>query len=187
MVVLLILAILLAIAIPTFLGVTKSANDRATQTNLNTALVNGKSIFQNNGQSYALTTPVAATNTTNLGISMAGSLFSAQPNLTFQTGAVASTGSGSAQVSVAVSSDGANLALAEQARGTATCWYVVDNSTGSISTPAPWSLTSTTSGPITVGTWYGEFKNSGNNCSAASLQSSGATGVYWSQGTFPNQ
>ena len=36
MVVLLILAILLAIAIPTFLGVTKSANDRAAQSNLNT-------------------------------------------------------------------------------------------------------------------------------------------------------
>ena len=46
MVVLLILAILLAIAIPTFLGVTKSANDRAAQSNLNTALVNAKSIFQ---------------------------------------------------------------------------------------------------------------------------------------------
>ena len=54
MVVLLILAILLAIAIPTFLGVTKSANDRAAQSNLNTALVNAKSIFQNNSQSYAL-------------------------------------------------------------------------------------------------------------------------------------
>jgi prepilin-type N-terminal cleavage/methylation domain-containing protein len=48
MVVLLILAILLAIAIPTFLGVTKSANDRAAQSNLNTALVNAKSIFQQN-------------------------------------------------------------------------------------------------------------------------------------------
>ena len=45
MVVLLILAILLAIAIPTFLGVTKSANDRAAQSNLNTALVNAKSII----------------------------------------------------------------------------------------------------------------------------------------------
>ena len=54
MVVLLILAILLAIAIPTFLGVTKSANDRAAQSNLNTALVNAKSIFQQQGQTYAL-------------------------------------------------------------------------------------------------------------------------------------
>ena len=45
MVVLLILAILLAIAIPTFLGVTKSANDRAAQSNLNSALTNAKSYF----------------------------------------------------------------------------------------------------------------------------------------------
>ncbi len=47
MVVLLILAILLAIAIPTFLGVTKSANDRAAQSNLNTALLNAKAQYQN--------------------------------------------------------------------------------------------------------------------------------------------
>ncbi len=53
MVVLLILAILLAIAIPTFLGVTKSANDRAAQSNLNTAFVNAKAAFQQNSQSYA--------------------------------------------------------------------------------------------------------------------------------------
>ena len=52
MVVLLILAILLAIAIPTFLGVTKSANDRAAQSNLNTALVNAKAYYQNNSQTY---------------------------------------------------------------------------------------------------------------------------------------
>ena len=47
MVVLLILAILLAIAIPTFLGVTKSANDRAAQSNLNTALTEREVQFQN--------------------------------------------------------------------------------------------------------------------------------------------
>jgi len=59
MVVLLILAILLAIAIPTFLGVTKSANDRAGQSNLNTAMVNAKAQFDRNGQSYS--TPNAVT------------------------------------------------------------------------------------------------------------------------------
>ncbi len=42
MVVLLILAILLAIAIPTFLGVTGGANDRSAQSNLNTALTKAK-------------------------------------------------------------------------------------------------------------------------------------------------
>src|ERR1700677_737520 len=61
MVVLLILAILLAIAIPTFLGVTKSANDRAAQPNLNTALVNANAAFQQNSQSYAGATSLVST------------------------------------------------------------------------------------------------------------------------------
>ena len=61
MVVLLILAILLAIAIPTFLGVTKSANDRAAQSNLNTALVNAKASFQQNQQTYTGINPATLT------------------------------------------------------------------------------------------------------------------------------
>ena len=60
MVVLLILAILLAIAIPTFLGVTKSANDRAAQSNLNTALLNAKAQYQQNSQAYPTTANLVA-------------------------------------------------------------------------------------------------------------------------------
>ncbi len=71
MVVLLILAILLAIAIPPFLGVTKSANDRASQSNLNTALVNSKAAFQQAGQTY-----------TQLN---AATLSSAEPSLSYTT------------------------------------------------------------------------------------------------------
>ena len=52
MVVLLILAILLAIAIPTFVGVTGSANDRAAQSNFNTMLTNAKGIYEQNNQTY---------------------------------------------------------------------------------------------------------------------------------------
>src|SRR5665213_1614258 len=52
MVVLLILAILLAIAIPTFLGVTGGANDRSAQSNLNTALTTAKAAETQNNQSY---------------------------------------------------------------------------------------------------------------------------------------
>src|ERR1700733_16338401 len=62
MVVLLILAILLAIAIPTFLGVTKSANNRAAQSNLNTALLNAKAIYQSQGQTYTGLTVTSLTN-----------------------------------------------------------------------------------------------------------------------------
>src|SRR5450631_17398 len=77
MVVLLILAILLAIAIPTFLGVTKSANDRAAQSNLNTALLNAKAQYQQNSQSY----PTSA--------NLVTALTSAEPSVQFVTTASA--------------------------------------------------------------------------------------------------
>ncbi len=128
MVVLLILAILLAIAIPTFLGVTKSANDRAAQSNLNTALVNAKSIFQQQGQTYALSGTTSAAYATTNAASLAASLYAAEPSLSYVTGAVTTTTCQS-KVSVQVSADGTSLALAEQAKGTGTCWYVVDNTT----------------------------------------------------------
>src|SRR5580698_8143809 len=60
MVVLLIIAILLAIAIPTFLGVTSTANDRAAQSNLTNALTEGKALYGVNG-AYALASGTAYT------------------------------------------------------------------------------------------------------------------------------
>src|SRR5580698_4729638 len=53
MVVLLIIAILLAIAIPTFLGVTSSANDRAAQSNLTNGLTEAAAQYQGAGQTYS--------------------------------------------------------------------------------------------------------------------------------------
>ena len=52
MVVLLIIAILLAIAIPTFLGVTSSANDRAAQSNLTNAITEATAQYQSAGQTF---------------------------------------------------------------------------------------------------------------------------------------
>ena len=57
MVVLLIMAILLAIAIPTFLGVKGGAQDRAMQSDLTNALTSAKAAYANSG-SYA-TTPAS--------------------------------------------------------------------------------------------------------------------------------
>ena len=57
-VVILIIGILLAIAIPTFLGVRKSADDRAAQTGARNAYTNAKTIFSDQNQnSYAVVTP----------------------------------------------------------------------------------------------------------------------------------
>src|SRR5664280_3544572 len=97
MVVLLILAILLAIAIPTFLGVTKSANDRAAQSTLNTAMLNAKAAFQTNGQSYGAPSIVNST-----------VLKSAMPELTFTT----SYSTGQGVVSVFPTADGKAIVLA---------------------------------------------------------------------------
>ncbi len=67
MVVLLIIAILLAIAIPTFLGVTGSANDRAAQSNLTNGLTELKALYQN-GQTYCPATATCATGATPLAL-----------------------------------------------------------------------------------------------------------------------
>ncbi len=177
MVVLLILAILLAIAIPTFLGVTKSANDRAVQSNLNTAFVNAKSAFQSNSQSYAASAGLVA------------ALTSAEPSLSFITGATALT-SGTAQstISVTTSADGYAVILAGLAKGTGNCWYIVDNTQTETGT-APWSNASTTV-PTAPGTWYGEWKNitgSAPTCDAVTMPTgtSGTNYLYQSTNGFP--
>jgi type IV pilus assembly protein PilA len=163
MVVLLILAILLAIAIPTFLGVTKSANDRAAQSNLNTALVNAKSIFQTNSQSYALAGSTAAASQTANNASMVSSLIAAEPNLSFVTGTVTAGATGNSQVSVNVAQDGNGIILAEQAKGTQNCWYIVDNA---VLETAVGPYTNVPTANLQPGTWYG--KSTGNaSCSAA--------------------
>jgi type IV pilus assembly protein PilA len=58
MVVVLIIAILIAIAIPSFLGARQRAEDRATQSNLRTALVQAKVVYTDR-QDYTMATHVA--------------------------------------------------------------------------------------------------------------------------------
>src|SRR5580658_4710240 len=70
MVVLLIMAILLAIAIPTFLGVKNGADDRSVQSDLTNAIISAKSVYVDN-QSY----PANA--------SMVASFTSLEPELSF--------------------------------------------------------------------------------------------------------
>jgi len=186
MVVLLILAILLAIAIPTFLGVTKSANDRAAQSNLNTGLTNAKSVFQNNSQSYALTSTGLANTTANATL-FAASLKSAEPSLYFTNGAVTSlsAANGQSAVSVAVAADGNALILAEQSKSTGNCFYIIDNTqteTAGTGNPA-WANV-----PLTPGTSYGEAKNTSGTappCNAQSAPVAAAGSVVYQSSGFP--
>jgi type IV pilus assembly protein PilA len=77
-VVILIIGILLAIAIPTFLGVRKSADDRASQTAVRNAYTNAKTIFSDKNQNDY--TAVDST-----------ALVAAAPELSFLASATAST------------------------------------------------------------------------------------------------
>ena len=111
MVVLLIMAILLAIAIPTFLGVKSGAQDRSVQSNLTNALTSAKAGYANNG-SYA----TAASSEVTV-------LTSAEPNITFETG---SATTGTNNLAVTVTSDGQQLLLVGYSQS-GTCWAAVDN------------------------------------------------------------
>src|ERR1035437_7656000 len=146
MVVLLILAILLAIAIPTFLGVTGSANDRASQSNLNTALTNAKSIYQQNNQTYptgAVTTTSCASLATNVAIAV--TIQCNEPSLPVlsttpggvvaagQAGAIADMGLGTA------ASPGGNGAVVYAlAKNTKECWWIADNPSAVTDANGPW-------------------------------------------------
>jgi type IV pilus assembly protein PilA len=143
MVVLLIIAILLAIAIPTFLGVTNTAGDRAAQSNLTNALTEAKALYQVN-QSYSGSS--GAYNSANF--------LSQAPEFTWSpTACVTSTvNCVSFKVfDVTTTGDGQGLSLAVDSAKTNTCWYAFDVE----STPAspPLKAAGTFS---TAGTWYGK-------------------------------
>jgi type IV pilus assembly protein PilA len=80
MVVVLIIAILIAIAIPTFLGLRRRAQDRAAQSNLRNALTAGKA-FYTDAETYVGFTPGAG-----------GTAVAIEPSLTFVAGNPATVG-----------------------------------------------------------------------------------------------
>lgn len=105
MVVVMIIAILIAIAVPTFLNVRQKAQNRQAESNLRNAYTNAKGI-------YSDSTDWGTVNTTNLA--------AAEPSLTFQ--ATASTTA--KQISVTASTAGIVLA-ARSASGT--CYVLREN------------------------------------------------------------
>jgi type IV pilus assembly protein PilA len=181
MVVLLILAILLAIAIPTFLGITRSANDKAAQSDLNTALINAKILFQANSQTYNL--PTNATYTTPL-LALVASMGSAEPSLAFISG----TSSGPSSVSVNLANDGRSVAVAALATGDQNCWFLVDNVSNETTTTAGSQYAGIVNfGANASGTWYGEWKMAGAaNCSVSQLPTTANSNISFMNGSFPS-
>ncbi len=177
MVVLLVVAILLAIAIPTFLGVTKTADDRSVQSNLNTAITNGKALFQRQQQSYGTAATAADDDATQL--------HADEPSLQFGTGA--SSGEGQISVFVPTSTPGTagtGIILAALSSDGTTCWYVVDNTVAQTATDDPYvNLSSYTPDASQAGIFYGEQAHA-SNCIASNIAASG-TGNAFQSGNFP--
>jgi type IV pilus assembly protein PilA len=118
MVVLLIMAILLAIAIPTFLGVKGGAQDRAAQSNLTNALLSAKAMYTSQG-----TYPVAA--------SFTATMATQEPELVYTTDTVTTVPSN--QISFDTSADGNQLILVDYSPDNGgTCWALSDNNSAAV-------------------------------------------------------
>ena len=135
MVVVLIIAILLAIAIPTFLGARTKAQDRAAESNLRNALTAEKTYYVDN-QQYTATL---------------ASLTAIEPSLTYAAGAVNPTAVGSVYVTVSTGTNTNDTVLLYSKSSSGTCFYLQDatgtgtwyeSDTGCVSTPT--SITATT-------------------------------------------
>jgi type IV pilus assembly protein PilA len=180
MVVLLIIAILLAIAIPTFLGVTNTAGDRAAQSNLTNALTEAKALYEVS-QSYSQ----------NGAAYTSGQFTSQAPEFTWQTTACGSSATNCisfAVVDVSTAGDGQGIVLAAYSAKTSTCWYVADlESTPTVlSSPGfdtaanknSTTATSTANAVATAGVYYGKSPTSTTTCSS-STGASPANKAFW--------
>ncbi len=173
MVTLLILAILLAIAIPTFLGVTRSAAGRVAQVNSNTALLDSKTTFYTSGQSFP---PVATLIT---------ALNATEKALTFQTAA----STNHSRISIYVATDQSSLIMAVQSNTTKDCWYTIVNG-ASEAAKAGTPYKKLPASVLGVGTFFGEAKLPASGvaptCKASAVLAASAGSVAYQSGSFPH-
>ena len=152
LVVLLIIGILLAIAIPTFLSVTKTANNTAAQANLQTALTGADTFYTANNQTYS-----------NLYFGAAGvsSISAIDTGLTYQS-ATATTKSN--VISLYYSGKNGFLVLTAYSPGTKDCWIIIDQKAAQGSAV----ITGEPNTDWATGTYYAVAKNGSVSCAAAS-------------------
>ncbi|MGO9149624.1 MAG: prepilin-type N-terminal cleavage/methylation domain-containing protein [Acidimicrobiales bacterium] len=168
LVVLLIIGILLAIAIPTFLSTTKTSSNTAAQADLKTALTGADTYFMSAGsQSYSYLDSSAGGTST---ISSVGT------GLTYVSGSgSANSSSGPQVISVYVPSGGNALVLTALAHGTLDCWGILD-----IKAP----LSSALDNEKATGTYY--FVVPAAGASACNAQSVSPSTANISGTTFPH-
>lgn len=166
LVVLLIIGVLLAIAIPTFLSTTGSANNTSAQADLKTALTGADTYFMTAGsQSYAYLDSSAGGTST---------ITSVGTGLTYVSGA-ANSSSGPHVISVSVSNGGNALVMTALAHGSLDCWGILD-------------IKSTLGSPLdhetAIGTYY--FVVPGSSASACNAQSASPSVANISSTAFPH-
>jgi type IV pilus assembly protein PilA len=146
MVVLLIMGILLAIAIPTFLSVTGGAKKTAAQSDLTNAYTSLQGVYSGNSG----TLPQKATTAGPTLTKVIAALKKTQTSITFTTGKATK---GKNQVSVGIIKT-TKTAVALAARdGAGFCWIIVFNDTGTFTTwkPGPLYTGITPAGTCTAG------------------------------------
>jgi type IV pilus assembly protein PilA len=153
LVVLLIIGVLLAIAIPTFLSTTGSANNTSAQADLKTALTGADTYFMTAGsQSYAYLDSSAGGTST---------ITSVGTGLTYVSGSgAANSSSGPHVISVSVSNGGNTLVMTALAHGSLDCWGILDIKS---------TLGSALDHETAIGTYY--FVVPGSSASACNAQS----------------
>ncbi len=161
LVVLLILGILLAIAIPTFLTVTKSATNTAASSNLQTALTGAETYYTTNNGSYA-----SLLNSTSISdISQEGT------GLSYVT--TASTAAGVISVDVVDAND---IVLAAW-NGSTRCYAIAaQKSSGGLSAYKV---------PSSVGTYYGWYAATTNSACTSASSGAGTITNWQETGGFP--
>jgi len=156
------------------------AQDRAAQSNLETALQNAKSIYGNN-QTYGSTASIGAAGGS-------GTLASSEPSLSFTVGSVASTGQNT--ISVLADASGNGLIVVNKSSA-GDCWGILTDETTSIvsADPSPAGGTATAWPESSkAGTFYIVFK--GSACSAntaVAFTTSAVSGVTsgWTSTKYP--
>ena len=134
MVVVLIIAILIAIAIPTFLGARKKAYDRSAQSSLRNAYTNAKSLYTDT-QDYTTATVSA--------------LATAEPSLTFAASTAESTG----PKNVSVYTADANHIVLKALSKSGTCFVLSDDVAAAVTYSSSDDCAAGTAGTVTANTW----------------------------------
>ncbi|MCL4448231.1 MAG: prepilin-type N-terminal cleavage/methylation domain-containing protein [Actinobacteria bacterium] len=132
MVVLLIMAILIAIAIPTFLGVRGSAQNRAAQSDLTNGLTTAKLVYEisqsyNPGTNYSGTGAVDGTAQSCAGLlnptALACVMGAKEPTLSYYPGSAIS---GPNELSVTTGTTAAQSVELAAYSASGACWYILD-------------------------------------------------------------